>query len=406
MIDLYARTVLLACLLVGCCLFGDLALALEDAKVLPAGVRRFTLRTSITRIVQKTGSNGSIKELEEPLEKSLSFRDFIQKEAGLERSLAEGFLLANGDVVSLDEPIGYFRADLKGELQVAEPILAWGITERLTLALAIPVYRGKTVLAMDFHLNSNARKFVSLLGNSYNNQAAKAIEITDEFNTVMDTLQNNLRDNGYRPLADWSATALGDSRLTAKALFMQNEWISVAAFGELVAPTGRVDDPNILTDVKFGDGQWDVVVGWAADQQVSSFLMVNEYVKYTAQLPDTRPMRRVRVDEAVQVPLQMTAFDLGDALEAGVSAQIDTQGGFTGGLGYVFDYKDKDRYEADVSASELSKNTYQRAHVLQTELGYSLVPVPVAARLSYSHIFASQNTILAHFLRFDLHLFF
>ena len=390
------------------------AQAFEDTRVMPAHIRRLTLRVVTTSIADKTSSNGSNVGLANPLEKNLTYRDIIKGEKDpVKKSLTAGFI----DYQKADrgQAIGTFRGDIKTRVTVFAPVFTYGLTDRVTLAAALPIYNMATSVGLGFQANQNGQNFLGLLANNTNNQTASAREAAEKINNAVGRLNDKLQDNGYRRLNNWQATGLGDLQILGKGLLSDADFLRVAMTGGVVAPTGRIDDPDNLLDKGFGDGQWDLFAKAALDQPLADTgLTVNEYASYVLQLPGQKTVRLVTEDETIEVDKRRVAYKLGDKIEAGTSLQYASTSGFSTGAGYNYHFKFTDIYKAGASSKILQRDTLESSHEAELELAYSTVPafqrkqiaVPMETKLSYKRQLASRNMPVTHFIQLDTGIFF
>jgi len=187
---------------------GPAAFALETTKVLPKGVRNLNLRTVSTEFDRKSNASGTAEALGKPLAKDLTFERIAAGEEGFRETQFRAFLLSEG--FNPDESAGTFTADLRGQVQVFAPIFAWGISDRLTLAAALPVYRATTAVEVGFRPSPNADRFVAALASSANNQTEKAREAADKLSNAVPRLNDKLVENGFRSLDNWNGDGVGD----------------------------------------------------------------------------------------------------------------------------------------------------------------------------------------------------
>jgi hypothetical protein len=388
------------------------ALAFEDAVVLPKGVRRAMINTFHTEFSKETGPQGQSQPMSDRIARNVTFQDFIKVRQGLERTQLQAILKVYG--LAEDEVVGDIKADMQGRIDVFAPSFSYGITDKLSLGFVVPFYYAQTDVAVGFTPHSSAENFVGLLASPELGQTAKAHEAVDAINNVTETLNQKLTNNGYSKLGYWSGKGLGDIMVKAKyQAYRGNKLRAATTFG-FVAPTGRTDDPDILTDVGFGDGTWDIITGVGFDQIIGGPFFLNQYVMYTAQLPASREVRMKTREEAIEVEKKTVSYDLGDKIDSGLSLQFDTQLGLQGGLGYIYQHKFKDKYNAGESSAVYEENTTQSAHLLESSLGYSSVnsyfrketAVPYAGSVGYLRQLKSKNMPVAHRYQFEMKVFF
>jgi hypothetical protein len=390
------------------------ATAFENAKVMPGGVNRLTFRLVQSNFSSKTDGAGTARDLEDPIEKDLTFKDVLKNEKDLQkRELTAGFMAYGG--FGEGEALGQFTADLEGRVTVYAPIFTRGITDRLTVAVAMPIYNMALNVGVGFRASPTADAFKFALTDNYNNQTQGARDFVERINDAVSRLNTKLVDNGYSRLEPWQETGLGDLQVLAKYAIVPDGPIVLAGQAGVVAPTGRTDDPDNLIDAGFGDGQWDAFVQLSADQPISdSGIFFNQYAKYTYQFDDEKTVRLKTPDESIEVEKERVGFKLGDKLNAGASVQYAADFGLTSGLGYNYYRKELDQYDAGVSSRELEKDTFQQSHEAEVSVGYSGVPafrrkeipVPFEVSLAYKHQLSSQNLPVTHFIQLETGVFF
>src|SRR5690606_22186853 len=212
--------------------------------------------------------------------------DFIKVRQGLERTQLQAILKTYG--IAEDESVGDIKADMKGRIDVFAPSFSYGVTDRLSVGFVVPFYYAQTNVALGFVPKAAAENFVGLLAKPEMGQTAKAHEAVDAINGVTETLNQKLANSGYSKLGYWSGNGLGDIQVKAKYQAFKNNRLRAATTFGFAAPTGRTDDPDILSDVGFGDGTWDIIAGAGFDQLIGGPFFLNQYVMYTAQLPASR----------------------------------------------------------------------------------------------------------------------
>ncbi len=390
------------------------AAAFENAKVLPEGVRNVDFRTVNASLDEKTDASGKTVPLASPLMQDLTFNKMASGESELKGNQLRAFLLNNGFDANL--AVGRFTADLKGNLSVVAPVLSYGLTSDLTLAIAVPYYRANTSVKVGFTPNATGQAFLDALAKPENNNTAAAREAGLKLNDAVGRLNAKLRDHGFNELNDWSASGLGDITLAAKAKVYERGPLSLATTGGAVAPTGRIDDPDILTDVAFGDGQWDLFGQVAADEDLGLGFGLNQYAKYTAQLPGTKTVRAATKDESIEVRKVRTRYKLGDKFDGGASLQYAAVLGPLVGVGASYFRKIGDVYRGvdPLVKAKLEDETDQEALNGELQLGYSTVAlyqqkrfaVPFEIKATYLKQVASRHIPVTDLAQFDLNLFF
>lgn len=395
-------------------LFAGQAFAFENTQVLPKGVRNLNLRAVNTEFDEKTGPDGARNPLAQPLLKDLTFDLIARDEEKLKGDQLRAFLASNE--FQEEDSVGQFTADVNGKISVIAPVAAYGVSDKMTVAIAVPIYSASTSANVGFQPNATASAFLAALAKPENNQTAAAREAGEQINNAVTRLNDKLINNNYSALKDWEARGVGDVTIASKYRFLGRGFLGGALTSGFVAPTGRVDDPDILTDIPFGDGQWDVFGQVALDQNVVSGLVINQFGKYTVQLPGEKLVRAIEEDEQIEVGYTQTRFKLGDKIDAGTSLSWNPVFGLVSGVGYSYFRKYGDVYRGSEAETkrELEKETDQIAHNSLLQLGYSTVPhyqsglfaVPFEIKMTYIRQISSRNMPITDMAQFDLNLFF
>ncbi len=395
-------------------LAGHTAYAFESTKVLPKGVRNLDIRDLYTQTSEKTDPDGNKISLAYDLDKPLKFHNLLQSEEGLKRTQLQAFMIARG--FKDEDTVGSFDGKLNAHINVWAPVFAWGITDRITLAGAIPYYSTSTDINVGFRTNEGGAALLKAFEDPATNYYYAAVEAAGKLHNAVGRLNERLVANNYEPLSSWNQTGWGDLTIAAKGLAYDGDILKSAVTLGFVAPTGRVDNPNILTDLPYGDGQWDLFSQLTFDQILGSHFFLDEFAKYTTQLKDKKSVRWKTYDETVEAQKHETDFKLGDKFDAGVSIQFEQDSGINGGLGALYYRKFGDRYYVDDLAvkNELQRWTDQDAVYWEARLGYSTIEaykrhefaLPISITAEYRKQYQSRNVAVTDFTQLDLNLFF
>ena len=407
-----------ALLIYGAALFsGGVAVGFENTKVMPKGVRNVDVREVSTYITQKADAAGRLVGIGQPLEQDLTFQKVINNEKSIvKKKELQAFMLTESPEITVGDTLGTYTADLEANVNVTAPIIAYGYTAKTTLAVAIPVYAASTATKIGFHPNNAvSSRFFKLLNDPNVNQPASAIEAADKLNDARGQLQQKLSDNGYAQLGTWQNTGLGDITLAAKNRFFSREHLAAAATGGIVLPTGQTADPDNLTSLPFGNGTTDYFAGVIVDEPIVGDIFFNQYVKYTYQSANRKTIRMQTEDEQIEVEKKSVDFKLGDKVDTGFSIQYEPQYGLLCGLGFDYQRKFADRYDAPIEVRRyVEKETDQMIEYGSVMLGYSTVPaftrgefkVPASVSMEYRKPLRGRWAPMADMTQVDINLFF
>ena len=394
-------------------LFCSSAFAFEHTKVLPQGIRNFTVHSIHTTIREKTDDQGENNSIAKPLNQNLTFEKVAANESHIKQTQIKALLLSEG--LTLEDSLGSFTADMQGSIAVTAPVLSYGITENLTFAIAIPYYRSKMDVELGFKTNPEIIN-PFLTGLQSRNQTHNANKVVDKLNNAVEGLQEKLDQNGYQRLENWEGEHIGDVTLATKWRPYNKDKVKIATTQGLILPTGKVDNPDILNDIPTGKGSLQLLTGISIDQYLISNVFLNQYVKYQHPFVSKKDVRLKTADEKIAVEKARARYFLGDLYQIGASLQYEPTNGFVSGLGYIYEKQYEDRYDINHSAAkeELQKNTQHTTHFVEAKIGYSSVqafkngkfPVPLATNLEFKKHIKSQNSFTNDLMTANVALFF
>lgn len=389
----------------------------ENTKVPPKGVRSLRFKNVSTNMNQKTDADGNLLPLSKPMQKALSFKRVISGEANpFKRKKMEAFLLKEKGNLSEDDSLGQFSADLKATVDVFGPVFAWGITDSIAIAIGGPIYHMTSNAQMGFTPNdAMAQKVLNILGSDMK-QPGTASEVYKKVNNAVGEVHKKLLQNGFKDLAPWEKTGVGDMTVAMKHRVYNDDKIGLAYQTGLVLPTGETDDPDLLTDLPMGDGQMDAFLQLAIDESLGNGFVLNQYAKYTYQAPGKKEIRLATAVESIRVEKERVDFKLGDKFDAGTSVVYESYGGIQAGLGATYHRKFGDRIKgvADEVQSYVTRESVQEATYGEMRIGYSSVssyrrkefPLPFAINFDYRKQLASKHKPVADMMELDFNLFF
>lgn len=387
--------------------------AIENTKILPKGVRNLNVKNVNTSISQKTDSFGSPQSIAQPLAKSFTFKKILNSEKGVNKLLLQSFLKGK---FNENDSLGDFTGDMGGKVIVTAFILGYGLTDNITLALGVPYYQTKMNVKMGFKASENAQKFIALLNDPSTNQTAKAQEVANKLSNAPAELNTKLTEYGYQPIQDWTGSGFGDTTIAAKYRFFKMNQFAMANTTGIVAPTGKINDPDVLISIPTGTGSWGVFNTLSIDGNISDELWINAYGKYNYQFPVNKTVRLKTEEETINVEKDNLKYKLGDRVETGFSAQYEPWFGLVSGLGLIYTKKKGDRYSTDNLAAKaaLESDSYAWATYWEAKLGYQTIPafrrkefpLPLVMSFELKKHIKSRNTLTNDFYTLDLNLFF
>lgn len=180
---------------------------------------------------------------------------------------------------------------------VVLPSLNYGITPSFTAGIYVPLF---------LNAETNVRKFEA---------RSLGVDVTPE-------AQLALRDAGYRdpkgsgdqPVSDWRGRGIGDVIVGGRWRAIRTRTHAAAVTFGADLPTGRRDDPRVLTDFGFGDGQLDVFADGAFERKTGPAVL-GAIAGYRLRLPGETSSK------PLGSPTLNFVVDPGDVIRGGVAAR-------------------------------------------------------------------------------------
>lgn len=412
----------------------------DDALVLPKGIFRVGLDGNFYLPIHKRyNPDGKLEDLAVDFNATLNSNVFPAL-AGLD-PFVPGL-----------PSIGESRAEFKYEVKTLESILQYGVTDSLTVGVTIPYtwFRNRVKASIDSGPGSSANvgknPFFACGAPFCPLFVPGTSRITTE--DVQQLLGKGLDVNGdgvidvpgfnFKRFQTHRHDGLMDLEAALRYQYFKSaDWR--LAFGAGVRfPTGKVDDPDNLTDYAFGSGAYALLFRLNNDFVVSNLwkpkpdpsvertvgvtepgdLVLNGTFRYDVLLPDKQTKRVPGdVNRPITTNKEIVKRNLGDVFEYEASARL----GLAKGLSFSGLYRYSFKLEDDVSGKlgffykSLEAETKAKSHIYILGLSYSTIPlflekkfpVPLSASLSYRNRFAGSNNVLrSQYIGFALNVFF
>jgi len=388
-------------------------IGLPSAQTLPKGVRNLSIKGVFAEGLEKYNGTGNSVSLADPFFQNLSFGNIL---SGTEDPKKQGEILAAMNKVGADEADSFGSATGQVNLKatVTVPVFAWGLTEKLTAAIAVPII--KTSLNVSTGVLHNNSSLYNQVVNELGYAPEKQEEFQDKINSPV---SEKLKEYGYAPLSNEDETKLGDIKLVTKYKTFSNKLNSVVVTGELTLPTGREEEINKIVDLPGGDGQTDFGLSVNYDLNATSWLTLSSQISHTIQFKDTQEKR---------VPFwrgsKLTPYidsnvdrDLGDLSSLQLAARAKYLG-FGVGTNYALQYKGGDKYTGTKFEKSwydnIGKDSIQRMGSFTFVGSYDTIslfrqkkfPVPLSLSISHSLISSGKNVVKDPITALDFTMFF
>ena len=386
----------------------------DSAATLPKGVRNVRLGGLTTEAKTFFDMNGDAQVLGAGLSKKITYDEMINSlKDPDERADYRAAVQAKG--LALSDSAGESTGIVTARVNVAVPVLAYGVTDFWTTALAVPIVSSEVSVDTGFKADPGLNQLV---------QKMYAEGNREEMNHVTKMMQNvvayKAAVNSYQPVQNQKKTELGDLNLVNKFRLMKEENYAVALISTVVLPTGKQADINKIVDIGAGSGAYAVGAGVASDYYLDGHWTTTGSLSYTAQLPGT-VARRIPFsrEETLSADIDNNTYrDLGDIIKTAAGLKYKPWDDWNFGTAYSFQYKAQDTYRGSqyelTRYSLLEDNTQQMMHAAQVGVGYSTVnkylkqqaAVPFEANVGYTAVIAGQNVARDDIASLEMVLFF
>jgi hypothetical protein len=387
--------------------------SMDSAAVLPAGVRNLRITSFSSQLESKFNAVGGIDGLASKFNRPVTYRDLIGAQpAGYEKESLQGYLESKG--VNSSDIAGASSGEAFIRISGTVPVLAYGVTEKFTAAIAVPVVYSNLSVATGWESSSDLNQRLKTAGDE-----GKLYKIVKLQSKLQDVVATKIASLGYSPLEGKSRTDLGDIVLGSKYLAFKSEQVSIALSQRLVLPTGRVADANRVVDVAPGDGQFDLglatVVEWAPTASFSLGFSLGYLAQISAQKDKRIPLSQ---EESLSADVENVREDLGDIGSMGLGLKFKPTETWTLGTQVTAMAKQRDEFSGKRFDTDryrlMGDGSDQTLQTAQVGINYSTValyraktfPVPLEISAGYTWSLQGKNTTKSDLASLDMALFF
>jgi hypothetical protein len=404
------------------------AWAITTADVLPKGVRvgAFIYGRS-ANIDSSFNSSGDVEFLARPINRSIPLSDLVSAEPQLEDLRVA--LNAMGPDKLGDQLL---QLDLYQDIGVSEaravPALLWGISDRLTLGIIVPVVHRVTTANFSVKSINNAGGIQDIIGKVP--QIYEGLDKVKNAPLDADTIGAAIfQKNGFITPSSFEVTSLGDIELEARYRYYLSSPFKLALRAGVRMPTAShvVDIRNVL-DRPTGQGNVSFRVGSFHDyllvQKLGPVsLSFNTAAGLNVHLPASQLMAVRKTPDQIlpdlNDPTQVETVRRWKGADTSVSAGLmaDFWGGAVSlSATYLYEIHAKDRYWGanNNDYAGLEANTFNTLHSLDFGIELSSLPlylnkqamIPAKICFDWVQPVGGVNGIYAPYGRVDFVIFF
>jgi len=189
--------------------------------------------------------------------------------------------------------VGEYKVDAEANVNVQGTGFGYGITDRVMFYAELAYYKAHVKAKIKRTAGNTYKRTAEILeenGGTQNGMIAENLRRMIDANegTIQSVITNHY---GYKPLGDWYGSGFGDMETGLMTRLIDRGSWGLLFYPGVILPTGRVDDPNILQDIGFGDGQFDLFAEIGTGYIINDAFSLGTTLRYTYQTPGSRTMR-------------------------------------------------------------------------------------------------------------------
>lgn len=394
----------------------------ETATVLPKGISRARLVLIRTDEISKTyNEKGDVGYISGALNRSLTTRDYANKNTDLQKLVQILNQIQNGLGEQLLNTNLY--TDFKLTQNVLMPTYEYGLSDKLSLGLRIPVVHRKADMQFKASTVNNAQYISANLG-EISPQVVAGANAVAGMNLNTESLANMLfASKGYKTPQNFEKTELGDIEVGGKYNFINNEMFSTSGQLGLRFPTGSTPELDNPFDKGSGDGSYAFQSSVFQNFSPTQNILLNATGKLSLYMPDTRD-RAVPKNESDSLPSLRTEDGQVQSVtrNRGPEYYLETSSTYffvpstSAWLAYQKTLKDSDTFtgNGDLYYNGLSKNTSAEKDAAEIALNYSTLPafrkkkasIPMEVSALYNRTLSGRNIPIVDYGRIDFIMYF
>jgi hypothetical protein len=331
-------------------------------KVLPKGVRIIGTRNVTTSKITKNFNQSGIES---------SLGASFRVDASTFNAMTGNLIAPNLDPAAYNSlVVGEYKVDADAQFNVQGTGFGYGITDKVMFYGELAYYNANVRARMSRTSGNTYEDVARLLeqnGGAQNTIVAENLrQMIDANEGTIQSVITNYYD--YKPIGDWYGKGFGDMETGIMAKVIDKGVTGLMLYPGVVLPTGREDDPDILQDVGFGDGQFDIFAEAATGYVVDDKLSFGTMFRYTYQAPTTKTLR-VPTQRDFKLSDQSGEFDVkyGDRIRWTLNSTYTVNDWISFTPIYRFMYEMQAEYDSKygVANDYLAYNTDKLEHQVQ-----------------------------------------
>ncbi|MBA2405901.1 MAG: hypothetical protein H0V66_14080, partial [Bdellovibrionales bacterium] len=267
--------------------------------------------------------------------------------------------------------IGEYKVDASAQFNVQGLGFGYGITDRVMFYAEVAYYQAQVQTNIKRTRKNTYGQTSDILHSG--NGGISDDTVADNIKNLPDVdeavIQSAITNHyGYKPIGDWHGTGYGDMETGVMTKLVDKGVWGLMFYPGVILPTGREDDPDILQDVGFGDGQADIFAEIGTGYIVNDYFNLGTTLRYTYQMATEKELR---VPESRDFTLSEQKGDFHVKYGDKINWMVNSTFGFNDWLSftpmYRFMYQMESEYTSEFSNADeyLSYNSDKMEHQVQ-----------------------------------------
>lgn len=300
--------------------------------------------------------------------------------------------------------VGEYKVDAAANVKVHGFGFGYGLTDRFTLYGQMTYYEAnvrskiKRTAGNTYAQTSDLLDQYGGLQNSFISENLRHMMDANE-GTIQSVVTNHYQ---YRPIGNWYGKGMGDLELGVMSKLIDKSSWGLMFYPGVTVPTGMEDNPDILQDIAFGDGQYDFFGELATGYIFNDKFSVGTIFRYTYQAPMAKKLRvPTSQDFTLSNEKELFQVKYGDRLNLALTASYHVNDWLILTPTYRYMQQFQSSYYSNSGKGDqfLSYNTDKAEHQAQMTMTLSSITpflkkkflLPAQVHINTVHVLAGKN---------------
>lgn len=332
-------------------------------KTLPKGVRILGYRNVTT---------SKVKSNYNQFRSESSLGSQFRIDAGTLNGIADNIIVPGQDINAdayNNFLIGEYKVDASAQFNVHGLGFGYGLTDKVMVYAEVAYYNAQVKTDIKRIKKNTYAGTADLVDDGTVSGGALSDNLKNLPDVDEAVIQSAITNHyGYQPIGDWYGSGYGDMETGLMAKVVDQGVWGLMFYPGMILPTGREDDPDILQDVGFGDGQLDLFAELGTGYIFNDYLNFGTTLRYTYQ---TSTNKELRIPESRDYSLSDKKGEFNVKYGDKINWMVNSTFGFNDWLSftpmYRFMYQMPSEYTSEYSEANgyLAYNSDKTEHQVQ-----------------------------------------